>query len=260
MTRVDTLDYHKNCPVSYNNYAYLARINPDSVPTKRRQRFPQHGAAAIPADTASLVLRLSASDRGYNEHVRVENEVAAIALAREALGSRFAVPKIFGWENARDGKQGWILMEHIPGKDLSSDFPNMEREDKRIILDQLADALCLLQRYKLPASVSSFGGLAFSETGEVVSTAMSKLPEGPFDSIKDLYLASVRHALFYADENPRIRGWHANGVRARIDHFVADGLPHLIPDLSDLGRVLVHGDFGEHRKTRSPNCSSSLTS
>lgn len=240
---IDPVDYQKNSPFPYNNYVYKIRVAPRNGPSDAHGSA-QPGTSPIPEDLMSFILRLSASGRGYNDPVRVENEVASMSLARHAIKSSHIIPRVFSWANGDDGgRQGWMLEEHMPGKDLAGDLHDLDEEKQRTVLAQLADMLCQIQEYELPGTVDSFGGLAFSPSGGIVSGAMGKSPFGPGSSHRSLVLADVAHSLRYADENPRIQGWRPNGIRARLDKFISTALPGLIPDFSDMKKTFIHGDF-----------------
>ena len=46
--------------------------------------------------------------------------------------------------------------------------------------------------------------------------------------------------------NPYIQGWHANGVRDRLDAFAEHGVPAQFKLLgSKPDRVIIHADFSE---------------
>lgn len=53
-------------------------------------------------------------------------------------------------------------------------------------------------------------------------------------------------ALLTADKNQYIQGWHANGVRARLDGFIRTGLAAQFKSLpSKEEKALVHMDFSK---------------
>ena len=59
----------------------------------------------MPTSLAECIIRLPNPTSGYNNQIRVENEVAAFAIARESLQSGFPnlVPRVFAWGSA-DGR------------------------------------------------------------------------------------------------------------------------------------------------------------
>lgn len=64
----------------------------------------------IPPGLHTFIIRFPNSVSGYNDKIRVENEVAALSIARHALQAEFTgfIPRVFGWGSARND-QGWIL-------------------------------------------------------------------------------------------------------------------------------------------------------
>jgi len=55
---------------------------------------------------STFIFRLPNPVSGYKDKVRVENEVAPLSLAREALQPKLAhlVPRVFGWASVKEGK------------------------------------------------------------------------------------------------------------------------------------------------------------
>ena len=208
----------------------------------------QPGTHPIPPGIDTFIIRLPNPVSGYNDSIRVENEVAALSLAREALQAKFPalVPRVFGWGSGQLG-QGWILEEHMAGSPLLDDFGEMTDEDKANILGQMADVLVTLQRYQLPSTVRDFGGLGFGPSGEYNSAPISILNAGPFATYGDLVKATIQSKLVKADSDPQVQGWQANGIRARLDKFIADGLHSALDDLGNFPKVLVHADFSTSR-------------
>jgi len=182
---------------------------------------------------------------------RVENEVAIISLASAALSGLHpaVVPRVYGWGSAAgNSEQGWILQELMPGSPLDAAFDAMALEQKRKIFAQMAEVLTRLQTFQLPESITDFGGVTFDNAGQIVSAEMPTVGAGPWDSYEASFKGRLEVALRKADANPYIKGWHANGLRKRIDRFVAQGLPAQFEDLgSKEDRVVVHADFSQCR-------------
>lgn len=212
----------------------------------------QPGCVAIPEGTKELIVRLTKpATEGMSMANRVENEVAMISLASAAL-SHFqprVVPRVFGWGSAADksaGKpaQGWLLQELMPGVPLIDSFENMQLERKKKIFAQMAALLKGLQSYKLPESITGFGGVTFDGAGRIVSTPMPTVGAGPWPSYEARLKGRLEVAIRTANDNRYIKGWEVNGLRDRLDKFVAEGLPEHFKDLSSKeNRVVTHADF-----------------
>lgn len=192
---------------------------------------PQPGRVPIPAGTKELILRLANPDaEGMHAATRVENEVAIISLATAALSAfeTRVVPSVYGWGSAAatdPHTYGWILQEFMPGAPVDEAFKTMSLDEKRGIFMQMTALLKALQEYKLPDSITSFGGATFDDNGYIVSAAMTSIGAGPWLSYEDSFKARLKVALRKADANPYIQGWRANGVRERLDAFVECGVP-----------------------------------
>ncbi|KAL8913404.1 MAG: hypothetical protein Q9171_001783 [Xanthocarpia ochracea] len=172
------------------------------------------------------------------------NEVAALSIARDALYAEFLglVPRVFDWGSARHG-QGWILQEHMAGSPLLGDFDQMSNEDKGFMLRQMAAVLTILQQYQIPSTIRGYGGLGFGPSGEYVSAPLSILEAGPFTTYEGLVKATIQSKLAKADTDPQVEGWRANGLRVRLDKFIAEGLHVAMENMGTFPRVLVHADF-----------------
>ena len=200
---------------------------------------------AISRDLSTFIIRLSNPTSGYNDRVRVENEVAALSLAREALKSTLPhlVPRVFAWGSAAAG-QGWILQECMPGRPVLADFDGFNDQEKAATLGQMADVLACFQRYKLPNSVEEYGGLSFDSAGHYVSAPLSIMDGGPFSTYEELVRMTIQSKLSQADDDHQVNGWRENNVRSRLDSFLANGLHQAVSDaVSKPDKVLVHADF-----------------
>ena len=60
----------------------------------------QPGTHSIPPGLDAFIIRLPNPIYGYNDKIRVQNEAAALSIARDALQAKFPdfVPRVFGWE------------------------------------------------------------------------------------------------------------------------------------------------------------------
>ena len=119
----------------------------------------------------------------------------------------------------------------------------MSDEDKACILRQMADVLTVLQQYQLPATVEGYGGLNFGPSGEYVSGPLSILHAGPFTSYGDFVKATIQSKLTKADTDSQVEGWRANGIRSRLDKFIAEELDATMKNMGTFPKVLVHADF-----------------
>ena len=218
-------------------------ISPEG-PVVHNQAQRQPGTHSIPPGLDSFIIRLPNPISGYNDKIRVQNEVAALSIGRDALQAKFPgfVPRVFGWGSAEHGR-GWILQEHMAGRPLLNDFRWMNDKDKALMLSQMADVLAILQQHPLPATIRDYGGLDFSPSGEYVSAPLSILDGGPFTTYAGLVKATIQSKLAKADNNPQVQGWRANGVRARLDKFIAEGLHVAMENMGTFPKVLVHADF-----------------
>lgn len=126
------------------------KFSPEA-PGAQNQAQRQPGTHTIPPGLDTFIMRLPNPISGYNDRIRVQNEVAALSIARDALHAEFPglVPRVFDWGSARHG-QGWILQEHMAGSPLLGDFDQMSYEDKALILRQMAAVLTILQQYQIP--------------------------------------------------------------------------------------------------------------
>lgn len=203
-----------------------------------------------PVGTKELIIRLTNSDAGemYKTN-RVENEVAIITLASAALVEfvPHLVPSVYGWGSAAvESSQGWIIQELMPGTPVGEAFRDMDLEQKRPILSQMARMLKSLQKYKLPESITGFGGLKFDHNGRMINAAMPTVGAGPWTSYEAFFRGSLEVALQNADTSPWIKGWHARGVRERLDAFVKHGIAAHFESLgSKEDRVIIYADFSE---------------
>lgn len=239
--------YEENFPFPYNNFVYTVNVNLEATDARNRAQW-QPGTHAIPPGLGKFIIRLPNPISGYNDKTRVENEVASLSLARNALQAKFPglIPRVFGWGSARDG-QGWILQEFMTGSPLLDDFGQMSDVDKASILRQMADVLSNFQMIELPATIRDYGGLGFGSSGEYVSAPMSIMDAGPFPAYEDLVRATILSKLTKADTDLHVEGWRPNGVRARLDKFIAEGLHVVMENMRGFPKALVHADFSMYR-------------
>lgn len=210
----------------------------------------QPGTVPLPADAASLILRLANADpnTGMNNTNRVENEVAFMTLARRALAtSKYShiVPDVYAWASTASG-QGFTVQQHMPGTMPDKVFKELTIQDKSVVLSQMAEILALLQKFPVPQTVDKFGGVRFDEVGNIVSAQMAIYKGEPSTNYEDFIRAIFNVKLQEADDNPVMQGWRDNGVRARLDHFVEHGLGDILKGHEHPKKVLVHCDFSKY--------------
>ncbi|KAI1360899.1 hypothetical protein F5Y08DRAFT_331249 [Xylaria arbuscula] len=207
---ITPLQYDPECPFKYNNFVYHIKLpSPINPGNDTKHHALQPGCVSIPHGTEEFIMRLANPNaEGMSPETRVENEVAMINLAAAALNSfqPSVVPSVYAWGSAAtEAAQGWIIQQLMPGKSVDESFGSMTLDQKKAILSQKAALLKALQDYQLPDSITGYGGVTYDEGGRIISAAMPTLRR--------------------ADANPYIKGWHANGIRERLDNFVKHGLP-----------------------------------
>jgi hypothetical protein len=142
----------------------------------------------------------------------------------------------------------------MPGTPLVDSFETMQLDKKKKVFAQMAALLKGLQSYKLPESITSFGGVTFDGAGRILSAPMPTVGAGPWPSYEAHFKGRLEVALKKATNNEYIKGWEANGLRQRLDKFVADGLPVQFQDLGyKHERVITHADFSKDCNTVSPS-------
>ncbi|KAI0204949.1 kinase-like domain-containing protein [Astrocystis sublimbata] len=241
------IQYDPECPFKYNNFVYQVTLpSPVSTNNVAKLNILQSGCVPIPDGTKEVIMRLTNLDaEGLSRQTRVENEVAMMRLAANALGSFKppVVPRVYAWGSA-SVSQGWILQELMPGKHVDEAFGAMTRQQKQTILSQMAELLGSLQSYQLPDSITGYGGVMFDEDSRVVSAAMTSVGAGPWPTYEASFKGRLQVALQRADANPYIQGWHANGIRNRLENFVKHGLATQFDSLAEVcGKAIVHADF-----------------
>ena len=253
-TNVVPIQYDPECPFKYNNFVYhlsLPKVPSDSLANiGKGSKFRQPGCVPIPAGTTEFILRLSNIDaEGMHYEPRVQNEVGMLTLASAALRriKPAVVPRVFGWNGASHEEQGWILEEMMSGVPIAEAFGAMSLGQKKRILAQIAEMLKALQEYPLPSSIEGWGGVAFDDSGAIVSAPMTSVGAGPWSSFEGFFRSCLEAGLTEADSNPHLQGWRVNGVRERVERFITHGLPtqfrHLV---SKQNKIIVHADFSKY--------------
>lgn len=230
------------------NFVYLVEIEwpphgsqVSSIPQS------QPGVVAIPQDTRQVIMRLSNADAGLNNINRVQNEVAAMALAREALKQRERkiIPGVYGWANTADC-QGWIMMQHMVGVPLDLAIQEMGFNERKRVLKEVAQIVFDLQQFELPPSIKHFGGLDFDSQGNFISAPLTKFHGGPFVTYVDMIKGIFREQLATADKSPIIDGWQSNGTRTKLENFVLKDIERLLKTVNTRSKRLIHGDFSKY--------------
>jgi len=175
-------------------------------------------------------------------------------LAREALSKLTIVPQVYAWsKTGGPADNGWIIEQHMPGVDIEADFhTNLSRDAQRHVLGQVAEVLKTVQDFKLPATASGFGGLAFDndkleKDNNVIGGPFVVEPyTGPYPDMKSFYKGMLSAQLKEADRSAVAKGWRENGLRERLDAFADRGLESLLSKAlaKEVEPCLIIGDVG----------------
>ncbi|GKZ81713.1 hypothetical protein AnigIFM56816_006235 [Aspergillus niger] len=243
--------YQELGPCPYNNFIYKLEL---SEPASSFSFYTTNGTpnpctTSPPAGTSTYILRMSNPlAMGINPHAsRIENEVAAMSLARQGLesyrpGLGSLIPKIFTFcsKPSHPDDLPWVLMEYKSGVPLDESFPSQSDTIKESIIEQVADILSGLRSSPLPPGIT-YGGLGLSSDGSIISAEMTTTNGGPWPIYEMLLKARLQHELHDADTSPVINGWRDSGVRERLESLINR---FTVPNLSDSdSRVLIHGDL-----------------
>lgn len=191
---------------------------------------------------------------GLNNANRVENEVAAMYLARKGLkrlkpGLEAVVPAVYTWQAGSLAADGiaWMLMEYKTGVPLDGEFDSLSETQRQDVIGQIADMLAGIQHSELPPEVDSFGGLNIDQEGNVVSGEITIVNGGPWKSYVEFWQAKFRTQLKDADESSALAGWKSNQIRELMDRFLATGVGEALEKagVDSSKRLLIHGDLCE---------------
>ncbi|KAG0238951.1 kinase-like domain-containing protein [Mortierella sp. GBAus27b] len=163
----------------YNNRVYLARCT----------------------DASEYVIRLGGR---FWDHKKITNEVQALALARKALGSIVQVPTIIGTslDQAKASANGghpqiishdYILMARLPGVPLDSVWDDMSLEQRKKVVDQVAEIFARLRTIEF----SAIGNFVQGPNGEASVGAMMEGGEGrgPYPSWGAFVASNIRQEI-----------------------------------------------------------------
>lgn len=258
-----------------NNFVYQVELAPTdahAIADPQLNKIAKPGTTSLPEDVSAVVIRISNPQALINHEVRVENEVAAMTLMRDALSSYSSnlIPEVYDWSSCtpsiKDSPFGYVLQEHKPGVGLDStfglsanseqktSFEDLPEDKKRDLLAQIAAVFKLIQSYELPSSVKGYGGLRFDEAGNIVTGPTAIPCGGPFETYPEMHAQMLRFQLEEADRNENIvRGWrgvdlepNSLNLRDRLDKLAASvGIAKIAAENSVNRPTLVHGDFGE---------------
>ncbi|GAQ42480.1 phosphotransferase enzyme family protein [Aspergillus niger] len=249
ITTITPIAYQELGPCPYNNFIYKLEL---SQPPSSTSFHPPNPHTTSPSDgtTTTYILRMSNPlAMGINPlSSRIENELAAMSLARQGLESHrpglgSLIPRIYTFcsKPTHPDDLPWTLMEHKSGVPLDEFLPSQSTTIKESIIEQVADILAGLQKCPLPEGIT-YGGLALSTDGGIISAEMTTTNGGPWSTYEELLRARLRHELHDADSSPIINGWRSNGIRDRLDSLIDRfSLSGLLSDPDT--KVLIHGDL-----------------
>lgn len=257
VSNITPVAYQELGPCPYNNFIYKLDLSqPASASSfhNNPKEPPNPCTTSPPDETSTYILRMSNPQAmGINPHAsRIENEVAAMHLARQALdayqpGLGNLILKIYTFcsKPSHPDDLPWTLMEYKTGIPLDEFFPSQANPTKESIINQIGDILTGLQTYPLPQEITSYGGLALSTDGNSITSAeMTTTYGGPWPTYEMLLKARLQHELHDADSSLVINGWRDNGVRERLVSLINNFTLHNLSE-SDT-KVLIHGDLSKY--------------
>jgi hypothetical protein len=229
-----------------NNFVHLVRLSA-AAPAWGDDHGPAGlpGTSNLPSSVQRVVVRISNPDALLDNTSRVENEVAAVALMRDALSTFTTriVPNVHAWNTAASG-DGWIVQEYMPGSQLTDVFAELAPEKKRSVLYEIAQVFQLLQSY-VPTDLT-YGGVMFGEDGNVCSGALSIWGGGPFENYADMCTYILRMQIERSKSTTLIDGWRDSNLAQRLRKFDESGAFSRLVGSFPTGRpTLVHGDLGQ---------------
>lgn len=246
------LAYDPGCPFTYNNHVFHITLE---EPINANYRNPVLAIACVPLpiNTSEIIIRLPNVEATSSiplalPHSRAENEVAALTLFRDALSPKnldHLIPKVFGWENAKENEAGWIAMESMVGQDLDQSFEGLDLEKKKNVTRQVAEVFAAIQSYNLPDTVKGCGRLHFrGADGDVETVPRDGLKSAGADSIIELYRELLIHEFRQSEKSNLVQGWKRtdNEIDIRLANFLSQGLQNLLSRV-DAERRLIHADF-----------------
>ncbi|KAF9873182.1 phosphotransferase enzyme family protein [Colletotrichum karsti] len=230
-TDISPVEYQEDVPFPYNNFIYKITLKKPAYVDSFSDAGPY--TTPPPAEGVSTIVLRLANPKAQDiiQDNRVENEVAAMYLARQGLLAfkpevAGLIPAVYAWKSHQGakGSYSWTLMEYKEGVPLDTKFPGLSEEDQKDVLGQIADVFTGIQQAPLPESIKSHGGLTIDDGGNIVGGKMTILEGAPWTSYSDFWRTRLAFRLKDADESPALEGWKPNGVRGRIDSFLSSGL------------------------------------
>ncbi|KEQ92097.1 hypothetical protein AUEXF2481DRAFT_43499 [Aureobasidium subglaciale EXF-2481] len=212
-------------PRCNNNFVHFVTF---ALPGDAKTVIPtKPGTSVIPRGTTKAVFRVGNPAAMSNHAVKVENTVATMHLARQALSSLKIVPKVYAWSaTGEPSDHGWILEEYMPDIEVESKFHSeLTQDQQHRTLSQMVAILKEVQDFELPPKASSFGGLGFDADGNVVNGPFVVEPyDGPYPDMKSMYEGMLEAQLAEADRSRIAEGYRENGLRETLDAFAEQGL------------------------------------
>lgn len=240
---------------AYNNYVYYIELaNPTSEPLVMLDAVAQHFTTPIPANTSRLVFRIPKENVNLEDSVRVRNEVAFLALARDAVASigTSLIPQVFAWDDGMTSpgsRFGWILEEWKAGERLSGDqLEQLDEDTCRLVLGQIAAVVKAFQDYCLPDSIKGFGGLTFDHKGTMSTTASTIPCGGPFTTYANSLKGMCEWQLEASGRSALLNSWRdVPKLRQRLDALFTNGLDNLLAEVPEQKQTLVHADLCKYK-------------
>ncbi len=239
------MEYDEKCPFPYNNFTYQITL---AAPAKPRSFVDAGACTSLPPEegVTSVVIGLSnpLAD-GLNQTNRVQNEVASIYFARQGAGAASTVfPSVYDWQRTTphpDGHcaLGWILMELKTGVALDQHFARCRRTRSTPSSTRLPKHSPTFSALRYPKP--SMPTADKSQTmGVLRAEQMTTLKGGPWPTYAAFLRAKFVSRLGDADGSLALRGWRDNGVRERIDAFLAPGLDRCLAGAIESASVNVN--------------------
>ncbi|CAI0643667.1 unnamed protein product [Colletotrichum noveboracense] len=229
-------------PLRHNN-ARVYRISLNKAQQALTPFNKRFGASPLPPCATKITMRFSDPASMLNEEIRVQNEVAVMSLAREALKHHdpSLVPEVYGWRPFSE-RVGWTLIEFKQGIPLGDKFHTLDSEKKRDLLRQIAQVFKHIQKHKLPESARTFGGLNFGPDGSLIGGPTPIAGGGPCAALSNLYQEYFKTQIGFADKCDVVRA----GVEARptLVHGSFDGNNILFDEATNKLTALLDYDFG----------------
>lgn len=236
ITPVPTYDGLRDAPgVSSSLY----RVAFDKIILK--DTFPPRTPLTAPIDTkgvTSFLFKVKDKDADPNHTNWVENEVAGMHIARQALLKRSSeagalVPNVYAWRSEEHHPgSGCIIMEDKPGKPLSDIVRHADATKRKAVLKAFGSILRVIHAAPLPECLRTFGGLTVKnemrqpsyitgvdfvddwfwtrdENSFIIGGRMAGFHAnaGPWNRPWDYWKARLGRQMRYADESPVLQGW-----------------------------------------------------